>query len=100
MPFPRLIMSGRVGSTSRGAADERAIATPRIWQAVLGVGGIGITDNFFDLGGNSLTALYLLTHVNKAFSKQLPLAGLYQAQTVEELADLLDNDNPQYPGVP
>ena len=65
----------------------------RIWQAVLGVGGIGITDNFFDLGGNSLAALYLLTHINKAFSKKLPLAALYQAQTVEDLADLVDNDN-------
>ena len=58
----------------------------KIWQAVLSVGGIGITDNFFDLGGNSLAALYLLNHINKAFSKKLPLAVLYQAQTVEELA--------------
>jgi thioesterase domain-containing protein len=37
--------------------------------------------------------LYLLTHINKAFSKKLPLAVLYQAQTVEELAHVLDNDN-------
>ena len=66
----------------------------RIWQSVLAVGGIGITDNFFDLGGNSMAALYLLTHINKAFSKKLPLAVLYQAQTVEELAHVLDNDNP------
>ena len=94
MPFPRLIMSGPSWidlTWRRGRVSELQLL--RIWQAVLAVGGIGITDNFFDLGGNSLAALYLLTHINKAFSKKLPLAALYQAQTVEELAALLDNDN-------
>ena len=62
-----------------------------IWQTVLAVGGIGITDNFFDLGGNSLSAMYLLNHVNKVFGKGLSVASLYMAPTVEEFASLMEH---------
>jgi amino acid adenylation domain-containing protein len=62
-----------------------------IWQTVLAVANISMTDNFFDVGGNSLSAMYLLTNVNKTFGEKLPLAALYQAPTVEEFAKLLDH---------
>ena len=63
-----------------------------IWQVVLAIGVIGITDNFFDLGGNSLSALILLTRIDKTFGKKLSLPILYQAPTVRELAALMDGD--------
>ena len=64
----------------------------RIWEAVLTIVGIGITDNFFDLGGNSLTGLYMLAKVRDVFGKHLPATAVLQAQTIEEMAKLLQEE--------
>jgi amino acid adenylation domain-containing protein len=63
-----------------------------MWQAVLPGGAIGVTDNFFDLGGHSLSALQLLSHLSKSFGKKLPLAILHQAPTIQELAVVLADE--------
>jgi acyl transferase domain-containing protein/thioesterase domain-containing protein len=66
---------------------EKIIAT--IWQKVLGVGEINIDDNFFDLGGSSLGAVQVFDRVENRFGRRLPLATLYEAPTIRELANLL-----------
>jgi aspartate racemase len=64
-----------------------------IWQKVLGVGPVGVRDNFFDLGGHSLLAVSLFAEMEKAFGKHLPLATLFfQAPTVEQLAQALRSE--------
>jgi amino acid adenylation domain-containing protein len=63
-----------------------------IWSKVLNVPRVGIRDNFFDLGGHSLTAVFLLAEIKKATSKTLPLATLFQASTIADLADLMRHD--------
>jgi aspartate racemase len=73
----------------RNAAE---LKLARIWEGVLAVAAIGITDNFFDLGGNSLSGLYMLAQVGRAFGKQLPATAVLQAQTIEEMAKLLEED--------
>jgi thioesterase domain-containing protein len=50
---------------------------------------IGIHDNFFDLGGHSLKAAQLFYQLELVFGKQLPLATLFQAPTIAELATVL-----------
>jgi aspartate racemase len=60
-----------------------------IWQTVLQVPSVGVTDNFFDLGGHSLLAIRLFTQIERATGQQLPLASLFKAPTIEQLADLL-----------
>jgi len=60
-----------------------------IWEEVLGVRPIGVTDGFFDLGGHSLLAVRLLARVQKAFKKTVPLATMFQAGTIERLAGAL-----------
>jgi pimeloyl-ACP methyl ester carboxylesterase len=60
-----------------------------IWQQVLAMQGIGVRDNFFDLGGNSLLAIKLFYEINQAFDKNLPLATLFAAGTIESLAKIL-----------
>jgi aspartate racemase len=64
----------------------------KIWQAVLVVAGIGVMDNFFDLGGNSLAALCLLAQVDKVFGKKLPPMAIFHAPTIEQMAQLLYED--------
>ncbi len=65
-------------------AVERQLA--QIWENLLGVKQIGIKDNYFDLGGHSLLAVRLFAEIERAFGKNLPINVLLQAQTIEQLA--------------
>jgi len=60
-----------------------------IWERVLGVAPIGIRHNFFDLGTDSLTAARLFVEVEKAFGCRLPLTPVFEAPTIEQLAELV-----------
>ncbi|BCA53183.1 putative Multi-domain non-ribosomal peptide synthetase [Nitrospira sp. KM1] len=60
-----------------------------LWQHVLGIQRIGIHDNFFDLGGHSLKAAQLFFQLEAVYGRQLPLATLFQAPTIRELAVVL-----------
>ena len=66
---------------------ERKLA--RIWEEILGVEHVRISDDFFDLGGSSLLAVNLFAQINKSFGRLLPLATLFEAPTIEQLADLV-----------
>ncbi|MEJ7747358.1 MAG: amino acid adenylation domain-containing protein, partial [Luteimonas sp.] len=77
------------------AAQQATYVAPRtqeqrllcaLAQEVLGVELVGITDNFFQLGGHSLTATRLVARINQAFKVVLPLRVVFQSQTLEALA--------------
>jgi len=59
------------------------------WAEVLGIESIGIEDNFFDLGGNSLLAARLLAKVEALYHKKLSLNTFLQAPTIKQLASIL-----------
>ncbi len=63
-----------------------------IWEKVLNVRPIGVTDNYFELGGHSIQAVYLFNLINKHFGRQLPLATLFETPTIANLAALLSSD--------
>jgi len=56
-----------------------------IWQEVLGVDPIGIADDFFDLGGNSLSATRVISRVMKHFQCDVPLRLLFESPTIEAM---------------
>jgi thioesterase domain-containing protein len=60
-----------------------------IWKLLLKRKDIGIADNFFDVGGHSLLAMKLLSEVARAFGRSLPVAAIFRAPTVEQMAALL-----------
>ena len=60
-----------------------------IWELVTGVQPVGVTDAFFDLGGDSLAAEWMLLEIEKKFRRQLPQRVLYEARTIAEMAALL-----------
>lgn len=60
-----------------------------IWEEVLAVNRVGITDNFFELGGHSLLAVRLFVEIERSFHRSLPLASIFKAPTIKQLATLL-----------
>jgi amino acid adenylation domain-containing protein len=64
-------------------ATERALAA--VWQEVLGVGPIGVHDDFTELGGHSLLALQVVARIRRDLSAELPLAALFEAPTIARL---------------
>jgi thioesterase domain-containing protein/acyl carrier protein len=70
-------------------SDDLEIQLTKIWENVLGKKPISVKDNFFEVGGHSLLTVRLLSQIEKAFGKSLPLATLFQAPTVEQLAKIL-----------
>jgi len=66
------------------SADERALA--QIWQPLLGLARVGVHDDFFELGGNSLLAAQLASRVRSQLGVALPLRRLFEAPTIALLA--------------
>ncbi|MDF0674714.1 MAG: amino acid adenylation domain-containing protein [Nitrospira sp.] len=58
----------------------------REWAEVLGLPQVGIHDNFFDLGGHSLTAVQLVSRIQRMIGNPVALLDLFQAPTVAGLA--------------
>ncbi|MEW5926854.1 MAG: non-ribosomal peptide synthase/polyketide synthase [Gemmatimonadota bacterium] len=102
--------------TPSGKTDRRALPAPepgsgteyaapqtemeellcRIWLDVLGSGGearpgrVGRSDDFFGLGGHSLLAIQVVTRIRRELGIEVPLAALFEAPTVAELAATLE----------
>ena len=73
-----------------GEANSVAIAKlTQIWQELLGVDSVGVDQNYFDLGGDSSLAVQLFARIAETFNVKLPLATLFEAPTIEELARML-----------
>ncbi|MEO3738701.1 amino acid adenylation domain-containing protein, partial [Shewanella baltica] len=62
-----------------------------IWSEVLGVKKIGIKDNFFRLGGNSISAVRIITAVRKGLNKNLALVDLFDNKTISSISDSLSD---------
>jgi thioesterase domain-containing protein/acyl carrier protein len=73
--------------------DELEQQLVELWEATLGIHPIGIHDNFFELGGYSLLAIRLFADIQSRFDQDLPPNLLFQASTVEALAQVLRQDD-------
>ncbi len=83
--------------------DEASYVAPKlaihqqlvdIWEELLEVRPIGISDNFFDLGGNSLLAARLMERLRRVYGRDVSLSALFGGATIEHLAAiLLDGDH-------
>jgi acyl-CoA synthetase (AMP-forming)/AMP-acid ligase II/thioesterase domain-containing protein len=99
----KLGLTGAAESEAGPAARAEFLAprTPveealvRIWSAELKVAKVGVRDNFFDLGGDSVLASRVFAVIAKTFGKRLPLTVLFEAPTVEKIAAILGGAGPQ-----
>jgi len=69
---------------------EREESVAAIWQEILGIDRVGIHDNFFDLGGNSLAGLRITRALKERLGASISDVSLYEAPTVATLTRLID----------
>jgi acyl carrier protein len=61
-----------------------------IWAEVLGLDRVGLHDNYFDLGGNSLMATQLVSRLRGAFRVELALQSFFDGATVADVAESIE----------
>jgi phthiocerol/phenolphthiocerol synthesis type-I polyketide synthase E len=67
---------------------EKALAV--LWQEALGVTQVGVEDDYFELGGNSLVAVQLASRVREKFEVEVSLPALFESPTVRRLAQVVE----------
>lgn len=106
VPLPLPVAPGAGGEAPKAAEAEAANAPAdaafeepmtavekelaAIWQKLFSVERVGRTAHFFTLGGNSLVAGRLVFRILKSFRINLPLRRIYEAQTLAEMAAVIE----------
>ena len=98
-----LTVNGKIDTNGLPAPKDRldavACASPMtrlestiagIWKKLLGLDNVGTRDNFFELGGHSLLAAMLICQIEKETGYNMPVAALFEAPTIEQLARKLE----------
>jgi amino acid adenylation domain-containing protein len=83
LPSPE-VQSVRAAYVPLQSESERIVAS--VWQSVLGVGSVGVEDNFFDLGGHSLLMVRVRTMLREALKREVTMIDLFRHTTVGALA--------------
>ncbi|WP_325948325.1 non-ribosomal peptide synthetase [Pseudomonas putida] len=92
LPQPSPQTLGHMG-IAPGNELEHELAS--IWQELLDLPSVGVTDSFFELGGHSLLAMRLMTRIETRFGVRLDLRGLFMDPTIRGLAAQIER--PQGP---
>ncbi|MDZ8261973.1 SDR family NAD(P)-dependent oxidoreductase [Nostoc sp. ChiQUE01b] len=77
---------------------EKTIAS--VWEEFLGIEQVGIYDDFFELGGDSLLAVQLISKLRETLKIELSPHSLLDSPTVAGLATLIASDNPAKRSIP
>jgi amino acid adenylation domain-containing protein len=84
LPVPEIRDQGFV--LPHAPAEAKLVA---IWEQILGIGHIGIRDNFFTLGGHSLLATQVISRLRDEFGVEVPLQQIFEAPTIADLASVV-----------
>ncbi len=63
----------------------------KVWSQVLNIEAIGIHDNFWELGGDSLRAIQLVSKLREACQQELPMSAIFDAPTIAKLTELIES---------
>jgi acyl carrier protein len=102
----------KIPMTPNGKIDARALPEPQIrtvqkyiaprnameeklaeiWKQVLQLDEVGINDNFFESGGNSMKIISVTNLINEAFDVNIPVVKLFRFTTIRAIGQLLANE--------
>ncbi len=94
LPAPQWVEHDYVAPTT-----DREKMLCDMFSEVLGVEKVGITDDFFALGGHSLIATELIIKIREIYKVNLSIASIFEASTVQKLAEMLDSYSDLLPNV-
>jgi acyl carrier protein len=91
LPNPDLLgmASGAEYVAPRNETEEKLVA---IWSTLLNRDDIGINDNFFDMGGNSIKIIQLSKQINQELGTGISIADLFQYTNIKDLVDHLNQE--------
>ncbi|MEQ9404347.1 MAG: amino acid adenylation domain-containing protein [Cyclobacteriaceae bacterium] len=87
------VLRGQAGVKYKAPQTTEEQILCKVWSRVLGVERVGITDNFFALGGDSIKAIRLTSQTNKALNTTIGIADLFTSQNIQALADGIKKKN-------
>ncbi|MDT7718309.1 MAG: hypothetical protein QOH09_4301, partial [Pseudonocardiales bacterium] len=87
LPAPDVGVAGHAGYVAPRTHTERALAG--IWGRVLGLERVGVEDDFFAFGGDSILSFRALSLIREAFGSELSARAVFDARTIARLAALL-----------
>lgn len=88
LPALELVQGEReIGESTPRSPVEEIVAG--IWCEVLKLPAVGRTDNFFNLGGHSLLVTHAILRVREILKVDLPIRSLFEAPTVEQFSELI-----------
>jgi amino acid adenylation domain-containing protein/thioester reductase-like protein len=77
-----------------GAAENKLAD---IWRKILYLDNVGTTNNFFELGGDSLKAIILASKIHKEFQVEIPIKKIFELKNIKELTKyILSNEKSSY----
>ncbi|MET0285419.1 MAG: SDR family NAD(P)-dependent oxidoreductase [Polyangiales bacterium] len=85
-----------LGASFEPASTRSEEQLAQVWSQLLGIRQVGVRDDFFELGGNSLLAVRLFAAIKKSHGLSLPLSTLFEAPNIRALAELLDANAPAH----
>ncbi len=74
------------------AEDATSQQLVRIWRNIFELESVGANDDFFDLGGESSLAVQMFAQIERTLKVKLPLATIYEASTIRELARIVNGE--------
>ena len=91
--LPELLTTGS-GTKQNGDSPQSTIEKDiaDIWNSVLGITDIGIRDNFFDIGGDSIAAVHVTTKLQELIDADVEITAIFEYPTITELACFLEDN--------
>ncbi len=86
LPEPKQSQTQKTYIPPRNVQEQKLVD---IWARVLQKSTIGIDDNFFDQGGDSLIAVRLISQIRKEFKMEISIRSIFDTPTIKQLSELL-----------
>lgn len=83
LPKPSALGSSNIKRKMPTTQEEKQIA--QIWEDILSLDEVGLEDNFFDLGGDSISVVEMISKVRKQFDANISLRKVFKVPTIASL---------------